>query len=166
MVPTRPPAGLASRAQAARNRLLEYSSQPAPLLTDGRAGGGAPARPSLLQRLRVRRSDDDPLPQQLLRKYIAYARQYVHPVLSGKHSSCCGSASPTHGSTCTRCCQVGDMARCHSSRCASTSPTLGSTCTLCSRVGEAGHGWGKDGTGMRPWSCTAAGMEGWNGGKY
>jgi DNA replicative helicase MCM subunit Mcm2 (Cdc46/Mcm family) len=43
----------------------------------------AQAGPNLLQRLRVRKADDEPLPAQLLRKYIAYARQYVHPVLSG-----------------------------------------------------------------------------------
>ena len=42
------------------------------------------ARPSLVQRLRVRKADDEPLPPQLLRKYIAYARQYVHPVLTGE----------------------------------------------------------------------------------
>ena len=42
------------------------------------------ARPSLVQRLWVRKADDEPLPPQLLRKYIAYARQYVHPVLTGQ----------------------------------------------------------------------------------
>ena len=36
----------------------------------------------LRDRLRQRRADDEALPKQLMRKYIAYARQYVHPTLS------------------------------------------------------------------------------------
>ncbi|EFN56208.1 hypothetical protein CHLNCDRAFT_22556, partial [Chlorella variabilis] len=75
--------GVEARATAARSRLLEGPSGGQPLLlTDGGGGGGG--RPALLDRLRVRRGDDEPLPPQLLRKYIAYARQYVHPRLSGK----------------------------------------------------------------------------------
>ena len=31
-----------------------------------------------------RAEGQNPVPQQLLRKYIAYARQYVQPVLSGE----------------------------------------------------------------------------------
>lgn len=49
--------------------------------------GGMPTmnsgRPSLLERLKVVKPDDEHLPKQLLRKYIAYARQYCHPRLSG-----------------------------------------------------------------------------------
>ena len=81
--------GVPSRAAAARSRLLltrgggsSSASGGAPLLlTDGResACGG---QPRLLERLRQRRPDDEPVPQQLLRKYIAYARQHCHPSLS------------------------------------------------------------------------------------
>eukprot|EP00887_Chlorella_sp_A99_P007436 scaffold2.g7436.t1 len=74
--------GIPSRAVAARSRLLLTAGASAPLLlTDGResACGG---QPSLLERLQQRRPDDDPVPPQLLRKYIAYARQYCHPRLS------------------------------------------------------------------------------------
>ncbi|KAL4433271.1 hypothetical protein ABPG77_003319 [Micractinium sp. CCAP 211/92] len=80
--------GVASRAAAARSGLLEYSTAggaggPASLLlTDGSSGGRHGGRQPLLERLRARRPDDDPLPQQLLRKYIAYVRQYVHPRLT------------------------------------------------------------------------------------
>lgn len=36
----------------------------------------------LQERLRVRRGEDfDPIPCQLLRKYVGYARKYVHPKL-------------------------------------------------------------------------------------
>lgn len=38
---------------------------------------------SLQERLRVRPGEDfDPIPCQLLRKYVGYARKYVHPRLS------------------------------------------------------------------------------------
>jgi hypothetical protein len=73
--------GLAARAACARSHLLEGPGDGPLLLTDGRGGGGA--RPTLLERLRAKREGDDPVPVQLLRKYIAYARQYVHPRLSG-----------------------------------------------------------------------------------
>ena len=83
--------GLASRAAAARSRMLEHGGGggSALLLTDGRGvsgvtgGDGLGGRPPLLERLKARRADDEPLPTQLLRKYIAYARQYVHPRLTG-----------------------------------------------------------------------------------
>ena len=39
-------------------------------------------RPPLSQRLAQRGPDDDLVPLQLLRKYIAYARQYCHPRLT------------------------------------------------------------------------------------
>ena len=43
-----------------------------------------PCRTKLSQRLLMHAGDDEqaPLPQQLLRKYIAYARQYCHPRLT------------------------------------------------------------------------------------
>lgn len=44
------------------------------------------ANGSLLNTLREKREDDEILPKQLMRKYIAYARQYVHPVLSKEAS--------------------------------------------------------------------------------
>ncbi len=38
---------------------------------------------SLLDRLKLKPAEDfDPVPPQLLRKYIGYARKYVHPTLS------------------------------------------------------------------------------------
>ena len=38
---------------------------------------------SLLERLKIRRGEEiDPVPSRLLRKYIGYARKYVHPHLS------------------------------------------------------------------------------------
>ena len=42
---------------------------------------------SLVDRLKISRSGDsdfDPVPGQLLRKYIGYARKYVHPYLSNE----------------------------------------------------------------------------------
>ena len=40
---------------------------------------------SLLERLKIRRGEEiDPVPSQLLRKYIGYARKYVHPHLSAE----------------------------------------------------------------------------------
>ncbi len=83
--------GVASRAAAARSGMLTYSSDGGRsggplLLTDGRSsgpGGGEQGHPPLVERLRVRKPGDDPVPPALLRKYIAYARQYVHPRLTG-----------------------------------------------------------------------------------
>ena len=38
---------------------------------------------SLLEQLKLKSAEDfDPVPPQLLRKYIGYARKYVHPILS------------------------------------------------------------------------------------
>ena len=38
---------------------------------------------SLVDRLKLKASENfDPVPPQLLRKYIGYARKYVHPTLS------------------------------------------------------------------------------------
>ena len=45
---------------------------------------------SLLDRLKIPRSvatDFDPVPSQLLRKYVGYARKYVHPHLSSEAAS-------------------------------------------------------------------------------
>ena len=40
---------------------------------------------SLLERLKIRRGEEiDPVPSRLLRKYIGYARKYVHPHLSAE----------------------------------------------------------------------------------
>ena len=41
---------------------------------------------SLMDRLKIPRSDPDfdPVPSQLLRKYVGYARKYVHPHLSNE----------------------------------------------------------------------------------
>lgn len=94
--------GVASRAAAARSGLLEYSSvgggrAASLLLTDGSSGDGHGGRQPLLERLRARRPDDDPLPQQLLRKYIAYARQYVHPRLTRELLLMC------HATACSYC---------------------------------------------------------------
>ena len=39
--------------------------------------------PSLVERIKQKHGEDfDPIPQQLLRKYVGYARKYVHPQLS------------------------------------------------------------------------------------
>lgn len=63
----------------AKRRLLEYRAAP-PLLADGRTAG---RRLSLTERLKVYTENDaDPVPPQLMRKYIAYARRYCHPILS------------------------------------------------------------------------------------
>ncbi|KAI8465449.1 MAG: MCM2/3/5 family-domain-containing protein [Monoraphidium minutum] len=91
--------GLAERAAAARQRLLQHrstagGSQLSSQQTggsqrrggDGRGAGGTQQAPaSLKQRLQMSGVDAEssaPLPMQLLRKYIAYARAHVHPVLS------------------------------------------------------------------------------------
>ncbi|KAG7670797.1 hypothetical protein Ndes2526B_g01449 [Nannochloris sp. 'desiccata'] len=83
--------GIAARAHAARAGLLllnnnnGYGSTTtgAPLLiTNG--GPECKQRPPLRERLKLRKPDDEPLPPQLLRKYIAYARQYVHPILTSE----------------------------------------------------------------------------------
>ncbi|KAK9824829.1 hypothetical protein WJX81_003431 [Elliptochloris bilobata] len=73
--------GQPQRPAAARSRLLGHrASQPA-LLTDGRGE----SRHSLEERLKVYTEEDqDPLPLPLLRKYIAYARTHVHPVISSE----------------------------------------------------------------------------------
>ena len=77
-------AGKDERAHAAKKRLLEYRNAPRPLLTDGGGGGGGGGgRAGLAERLKVYTADDaDPVPGPLMRKYIAYARTHVHPVLS------------------------------------------------------------------------------------
>ena len=42
---------------------------------------------SLQERLKIRRGDEfDPIPCQLLRKYVGYARKYVHPKLGEEAS--------------------------------------------------------------------------------
>ena len=42
----------------------------------------------LSERLKVTRGEAfDPVPPQLIRKYIAYARKYVHPKLTGEAAS-------------------------------------------------------------------------------
>ena len=62
----------------AKKRLLEYRRTPA-LLTNT----GEPSRTSLEDELKVYGEEDaDPLPQQLMQKYIAYARTFIHPTLS------------------------------------------------------------------------------------
>ncbi|GAX76612.1 hypothetical protein CEUSTIGMA_g4058.t1 [Chlamydomonas eustigma] len=84
--------GQAGRPEAARQRLLEFRSQSVPLLP-GPSGSSQhdPSRLPLSQRLMTRHGDDDPLPPQLLRKYIAYAKQYVHPRLSDEARQVIGS---------------------------------------------------------------------------
>ena len=69
--------GLTARAQAARAGLLEYRDETTLLITQGDGN-----KPALKERLRQRKPDDEPVPHQLLRKYIAYARQYIHPVVT------------------------------------------------------------------------------------
>lgn len=106
----RPHAGLSDRAAAARQRLLKhqqaqalsqapslsgllYGSQQTSSVGGGRSAPGAgPAadgddeqRLPLAVRLKLPAdgaADGSLLPMQLLRKYIAYAREHVHPVLS------------------------------------------------------------------------------------
>jgi DNA helicase MCM8 len=59
--------------------------RPPPALLEGPAPAATgAARPPLMDRLREARADDEPLPPVLLRKYIAYARQYVHPRLGAE----------------------------------------------------------------------------------
>ena len=86
--------GAADRAAAARQRLMGYSLSTLP---DGAAvvdlGTGSPASgqgephlaaAGLASRLKLRPGEelDEPLPKQLFRKYVAYARQTCHPKLS------------------------------------------------------------------------------------
>ena len=62
----------------AKKRLLEYKVAPALITHEGEQG-----RVNLEDQLKVYTKDDaDPLPQQLMQKYIAYAKAYVHPLLS------------------------------------------------------------------------------------
>lgn len=66
------------REQAAKRRLLEFRRAPTALLT----GGPGQSRLKLQERLKEYTEDDaDPVPLNLMRKYIAYARAYVNPVL-------------------------------------------------------------------------------------
>jgi DNA helicase MCM8 len=54
------------------------------------AAGDAGHQPSLEEHLMVyTAADTDPVPAQLLRKYIAYARAYVHPSLSREAKEVC-----------------------------------------------------------------------------
>ncbi|KAK9914958.1 hypothetical protein WJX75_002939 [Coccomyxa subellipsoidea] len=74
--------GEVDRAQAAKQRLKMHRAA-----RSTQAGGSSLAGPgdraSLEDRLLLyTAADADPVPQQLLRKYIAYARAYVHPKLS------------------------------------------------------------------------------------
>ena len=70
--------GADERQHAAKRRLLEYGKAPA-LLTHK----GEDSRVSLEDQLKVYTNEDaDPMPPQLMQKYIAYARTYVHPTLS------------------------------------------------------------------------------------
>jgi hypothetical protein len=88
---------MADRAAAARQRLMQHShsqatssiSTQAPCLpgstqpAGGTSSQAAPGRVTLMQRLKLMGGGEEaPLPPQLLRKYIAYARAHVMPVLS------------------------------------------------------------------------------------
>ncbi len=85
--------GAADRAVAARQRLMGYSLSALPDQSAGDLGAGSPATgpgeplpaaDSLASRLKLRPGEelDEPLPKQLFRKYVAYARQTCHPKLS------------------------------------------------------------------------------------
>lgn len=77
-------AGQADRAHLAKQRLREQRAArgvPACSSANAGAGGRAPLEEQLLV---YTAADEDPVPPQLLRKYIAYARAHVHPVLSNK----------------------------------------------------------------------------------
>jgi DNA helicase MCM8 len=82
--------GIAARAHAAHAGLLLLNNNTstttgAPLLiTNGAVAATGRQRPALSEYLKRRKPDDEPLPPQLLRKYIAYARQYVHPILTSE----------------------------------------------------------------------------------
>lgn len=75
------------RAQAAKQRLkaaraARGAAGGAAAAVDSGGGSGAARVPLEEQLLAHIAADADPVPVQLLRKYIAYARAYVHPVLS------------------------------------------------------------------------------------
>ena len=85
--------GAADRAVAARNRLMGYNVSSLPdTAAVGELNSQAPAAEpngglqgaSLAARLMLRPGEelDEPLPKQLFRKYVAYARQTCHPHLS------------------------------------------------------------------------------------
>ncbi|CAL8468614.1 g8154 [Coccomyxa elongata] len=74
--------GQVDRAHLAKQRLREQRAArgvPACSRANAGAGGRAPLEEQLLV---YTAADEDPVPPQLLRKYIAYARAHVHPVLS------------------------------------------------------------------------------------
>ncbi|EIE22418.1 MCM-domain-containing protein [Coccomyxa subellipsoidea C-169] len=74
--------GEVDRAQAAKQRLKRHRAARG-LQPGGAAIPSNGERVSLEEQLLVyTAADADPVPQQLLRKYIAYARAHVHPVLS------------------------------------------------------------------------------------
>lgn len=74
--------GEVDRAQAAKQRLKRHRAARG-LQPGGTAIPSNGERVSLEEQLLVyTAADADPVPQQLLRKYIAYARAHVHPVLS------------------------------------------------------------------------------------
>ena len=75
-------AGQVDRAHLAKQRLREHRAArgvPACSAAHARSGGRCPLEEQLLV---YTAADEDPVPPQLLRKYIAYARAHVHPVLS------------------------------------------------------------------------------------
>ncbi|CAD7699627.1 unnamed protein product [Ostreobium quekettii] len=74
--------GAPDRARTAKQRLLDCA--PARDLLPSGQGGQPPARLPLSERLKAQGGEGESshMPVQLLRKYIAYARQYVHPHIS------------------------------------------------------------------------------------
>ena len=52
---------------------------------------------ALVDRLKLKANEDfDPVPPQLLRKYIGYARKYVHPTLSDEAADVLQVGVSTH----------------------------------------------------------------------
>ncbi|GIL55320.1 hypothetical protein Vafri_10871 [Volvox africanus] len=79
--------GLAGRAHAARQRLIEYGTSggaggaPSQSTISFGSAGGSP--PTLSQRLKfASAAENSQLPVHLLKKYVSYARTYCHPRLS------------------------------------------------------------------------------------
>jgi DNA helicase MCM8 len=77
--------GQSDRTLAARQRLKQYRASGTPSIGGSGCASGSQNRRSLDERLLdCSGADADPVPPQLLRRFIAYARAHCHPRLSGE----------------------------------------------------------------------------------
>ena len=72
-----------SAAVAGRFRVVEGAGVGRDGDGEGMAAGAADADQTLSERLMLSKTEDfDPIPAPILRKYVSYARKYVHPKLN------------------------------------------------------------------------------------